>query len=181
MNKRNSNFFFESVEIDWIERKIKLWFFRFIFFELWLCLVIFVPHNSKNWYFIRFSTFRIISKNRIKTEGAGGICIFLVGKYPIYTSYSFEIERNIILATFFFLIISQTEFCLAYNQKEIIRKHHIPFNLKRNNKYILLSVCLYVTTTARPQATIHHVGNSTFSASQWVSDSMGVGVHMLGY
>ena len=31
----------------------------------------FVPHNSKNWYFIHFSTFCIISKSRIKTEGGG--------------------------------------------------------------------------------------------------------------
>ena len=99
-----------------------------------------------------------------------------------YTSYSFKIERNIIVATFFFTI-SQTEFRLVYNQKEIIRNHHIPFNLKRNKKYILLSVCLYVTTTARPQATIHHVakGNSTFSASLWASDWRGVSVHMLEY
>ena len=58
-----------------------------------------------------------------------------------YASYSFEIGRNIIVATFFFMIISQTEYRLAYNQKEIIRNRHIPFNLKMNNKYILLSVC----------------------------------------
>ena len=74
-----------------------------------------------------------------------------------YTTYSFEIERNIMVATFLFLIISQTEFRLVYNRKEIIGNLHIPLNLKRNKKYILLSLCLYVTTAARSQAAIHHV------------------------
>ena len=88
-----------------------------------------------------------------------------------------------IVVIIFFLIISQTEFRLVYNQKEIIRNHHILFNLKRNTKYIFLIVCFYVTTTARPQVTIHHVSkdNSTFSAALWASDCRGIGVQMLGY
>ena len=87
--------------------------------------------------------------SRLRGGGRKGGLHILNWEIP-YTSYSFEIERNIIVATFFCLIISQTEFRLFYNQKEIIRtNHHIPFNLKRIKKHILLSVCLYVTTTAR--------------------------------
>ena len=89
IEQKKSNFFFVSVEIHMEEvdsteskEKSNFWFFRFIFFELWLFLLIFVPqfcfvpHNSKNWHFIRFSTLRIICKNRIKIEGRGarGVC-----------------------------------------------------------------------------------------------------------
>ena len=104
--------------------------------------------NENEIIFFSIFDFRVIVTNsskigeggsKLRGGGEGGLHI-LSWEIP-YASYSFEIERNIIVATFFFLIISQTEFRLAYNQNEIIRKHHILFNLKRDNKYILLSVC----------------------------------------
>ena len=68
---------------------------RFLFFELWSFLWHHQPNfwwifhensknkKSENLFLICFSTLHIIHKNRIKTEGSGGVCISLVGKYPI--------------------------------------------------------------------------------------------------
>ena len=133
-------------DVESTESKANLYFsfFRFIFFKFWLFLVIFVqqfflyPITRKiDISFVSAhcaSSVKTGSKLRGCGGGRGGLYI-LSWKIP-YTSYAFETERNIIVPTFFFLIKSETKFRLVYNQKEIICNHHVPFNLKRNKKYI---------------------------------------------
>ena len=60
---------------------------------------------------------------------------FAQGKLVFYTREkwiqdSFQIQRNMTVATVFLFIIKQIEFLLVHNQKETRHYDHIPFNLK---------------------------------------------------
>ena len=52
---------------------------------------------------------------------------------------SFQIERNMIVATVFLSILIQIEFQLVKSRKENCRHDHIPFNVKGNGNIVFLS------------------------------------------
>ena len=52
-------------------------------------------------------------------------------------SVYFQIERSMIVVTFFLLIMNQTEYCLGYIQKGNCHYDHIPLNLRVNRNLFL--------------------------------------------
>ena len=98
---KRGQIYMKDVESTESKEKSKFGFFRFLFFELWLFLVIFVKknckfsmnfhdsskknrENRKHLFFIQFITLRIFHESGIKTEGRGeGLhSISLVGAEP---------------------------------------------------------------------------------------------------
>ena len=61
----------------------------------------------------------------------------------VFSSHSFQIERNTIVVTVFLLIMNPTEIRLVHNQKENCHYGRIPFSLKGNREIKITIV--YIT------------------------------------